>query len=224
VTLGRDTAGFLLRRTWSTYRVQLVEAVLAGLGWAFGRCAGRRSLVVTSIHHGRTTSLPGVDLGRTVGWLATRVPVVMHMPAAERFSDAIGPIGEQVRGIPGGGSTYLSFCYAGPPDQARAIGSLLERADLTLNFVGREEPDLPASGLVSLAGEHVSLFDNLPARPQPRVHRGLRIHHERRGRPVQLDVRRQRPRRGEHPAAGRDPRRGPCALSRAVPSSRPRRR
>jgi hypothetical protein len=162
--LGHEASRALLRESLPG-GIQRAEAFMGALGWAFARRGPRRDVVVTAIHHGRTAPFEDVDLSRTVGWLATRVPVLMRVPDGERIADVIAGLGEQLRGVPNDGASYLALCYGAPAEAGRAVGSLLEWADCTFNFLGSEGSDSPTSGFLAAAGEQINLFDNIPARP-----------------------------------------------------------
>ena len=108
-----------------------------------GRAHG--TLLIDREGHGRDTSLPGVDLSRTVGWFTTLHPVRVTLTdldvraaaagSAVALSRAVKAVKEQLRQVPDKGFGWGLLRYLHP-----TIGLELARgarASIALNYLGR---------------------------------------------------------------------------------------
>ncbi len=80
--LGRAETGALLRQVPAAYRTQVTDILLAALGTALARWAGRDRVLIAVEGHGREDILDGTDLTQTVGWFTTEYPLALHVPGA----------------------------------------------------------------------------------------------------------------------------------------------
>ncbi len=128
----------------------LNEVLLAGLAITLGRWSGGRSFRVDLEGHGREQLLPGLDLGRTVGWFTALYPVVL--PAADEVGETLRRVKEALRKVPHHGLGFGLLKAAGKLGAELGAGPGAETgADLLFNYLGRL--DGPAGGAFSPVAE-----------------------------------------------------------------------
>ncbi|QNE17016.1 amino acid adenylation domain-containing protein [Kribbella qitaiheensis] len=105
----RETAA-LLHDVPGVYRTQVNDVLLAALGRALGRWAGRDRVLVDLEGHGREELFADVDLSRTVGWFTTLFPVELPVPDTD-WGTALKAVKEQLRSVPNRGIGYGALRY-----------------------------------------------------------------------------------------------------------------
>ncbi|MGH3782239.1 MAG: condensation domain-containing protein, partial [Pseudonocardiaceae bacterium] len=91
----------LLHDVPATYRTQVNDVLLAGLGHVLGRWTGRSRVLVDLEGHGREDLFPEVDLSRTVGWFTTMFPVALDLLPSGDPGGVLKSVKEQLRAVPG---------------------------------------------------------------------------------------------------------------------------
>jgi aryl carrier-like protein len=138
------------------------EVVLGTLAYAFRRVTGRAVFLARLTHHGRTQLPDQVDLSRTIGWLATQVPVVVDLPGTVDAIGAVRATGSALTALPSGGLGYFPLAQWLPGPPGDLVRSIRRNIDFTVN----------------LQREAVSAADALlsPCPTQPRFFRGHTAH------------------------------------------------
>ncbi len=167
VMLDREHTGLLLHRAPALANgAGLNEVVLTALaraaqGWQAsgdgdGKEAeevneGARSLHVDIIGHGRDAMMEGVDLSRTVGWLAVIFPLLVPADTREPLA-ALRAVRAHLLAVPNSGVGYGSLRFAGEDAAERAaMAATVPRAGLVLNFLsslGAHDREAATEGLM----------------------------------------------------------------------------
>ncbi|MGH3784762.1 MAG: amino acid adenylation domain-containing protein, partial [Pseudonocardiaceae bacterium] len=115
VRLDAQETRALLHDVPATYRTQVNDVLLAGLGRVLGRWTGRGRVLVDLEGHGREEIFDGVDLSRTVGWFTTMFPIGLDIPTSHADpGQLLKSVKEQLRAIPGRGLGYGALRYLTP--------------------------------------------------------------------------------------------------------------
>lgn len=115
------------------------ELILATLAHAIANWNGASAVAVDTYHHGRTPPIEGVNLARTVGWLATLSPAVIAVSSTPAQTLA-GlrhrlPARERAAGAASRAFGYGVLRYAAPAPVRARLGAL-PRPDLYVNYRG----------------------------------------------------------------------------------------
>ena len=118
----------LLQRAHSSQAVH--DAFLAAVVYAHQQLFGKPRMWVELENHGRTAlpTLPGAH--NTVGWLATRYPVVFDLPAQPTWATAAAQVKTAIAQVPHHGKSYGLLHMQGKP-------GLAFKADIKLYYRGR---------------------------------------------------------------------------------------
>jgi non-ribosomal peptide synthase protein (TIGR01720 family) len=128
--------------------------LLSALAIVLCRRWSRASVLVTVEGHGREDVLDGVDLSRTVGWLATTYPVRLTPDARGEHAATIRAIQHHLRQIPANGLGYGVLRHL-PADPA-APGSQLPATDAPstiFNYLGQLDASFAGHQLFHIASE-----------------------------------------------------------------------
>ncbi|SCG57885.1 hypothetical protein GA0070609_3374 [Micromonospora echinaurantiaca] len=98
----------------------------------------RDVLAVRMTHHGRGRFSAQLDLARTVGWLATQIPVVLDLRAIQSVGGAMALVDQALARALRFGENYQSLAQwlAGPA--GAIIRSVREQSDVTFNYYLRQ--------------------------------------------------------------------------------------
>jgi len=115
----------LMREVSKVYRVQLAETVLAALGLALSRWAGKGHILIDVESHGREQLFDDLDASQTVGWFTSLFPVLLKSGDDEDPGDSLREAKERIRGAPNGGIGYGLLRYMREdPEGASRLGRL----------------------------------------------------------------------------------------------------
>jgi amino acid adenylation domain-containing protein/non-ribosomal peptide synthase protein (TIGR01720 family) len=139
----------LLRDVPVVYQTQINDVLLAALGTVLARWSGQDRVLVDLEGHGREEIFDGVDLSRTVGWFTTIFPVALEVCVgddrdADDWSGTLKSVKEQLRAVPGRGLGYGVLRYLA---QEAGLGGR-PAPQVSFNYLGRFDEDLPAGGLI----------------------------------------------------------------------------
>ncbi|MFF2073332.1 amino acid adenylation domain-containing protein [Kitasatospora sp. NPDC058162] len=130
----------LLREAPAAYRTRIDELLLTALARALHRWTGAAAHLVELEGHGRQSTLPGVDLARTVGWFTAVHPVALEVRAGEGPEELIKRVKERLRSVPDAGLGHTVL---------RQRGALADRpaAEIAFSYFGQfdqlVQPDAP---------------------------------------------------------------------------------
>ena len=168
VVLDREHTGLLLHRAPALANgagfneVVLTALARAAQAWqasgdaieAMGadeETGGARPLHVDIIGHGRDSMVEGIDLSRTVGWLAVIFPLLVPADAEEPLA-ALRAVRAHLLAVPNSGVGYGSLRFAGEDAGERAaMAEAVPRAGLVLNFLsslGAHDREAATEGLM----------------------------------------------------------------------------
>ena len=121
----------LLHRAARAHDATVHELLLAAVTRTLARAWDRATLTITVEGHGREDVLDGVDLSRTVGWLATTYPV--RLTALPDRAATVRGVADQLRAVPARGLGYGLLRHLAPG----APLAHLATPDVTLNYLGQ---------------------------------------------------------------------------------------
>jgi non-ribosomal peptide synthase protein (TIGR01720 family) len=121
------------------YGAQSDKVVLAALARAFREWSGRPGLLIELTSHGREPLFQDVDVSRTVGWFTTHFPIFLEGGNGLTLREEVKAVEDSLSRVPNSGISYGILRYL---CQDRTVIEALEklpRADVTLNYVGRND-------------------------------------------------------------------------------------
>ena len=152
VTLEPGLTRALLREVPGIYHTEIQDILLAALARTFEGWTQQPRLLLDLEGHGREEEiLPGADLTRTVGWLATLTPLLLDLSGAAGPGGIIKAVKEQLRAIPLRGIGHGVLRHLEPES-----GELLRRlpqSEVIFEYMGRLDRALPESTPFALAPE-----------------------------------------------------------------------
>jgi amino acid adenylation domain-containing protein/non-ribosomal peptide synthase protein (TIGR01720 family) len=152
--LGADDTDALLRAAPAAFRTRINDVLVAALGWALSRQAGRSKVTIDLEGHGREEILDGVDLSRTVGWFTTIYPLTLDLPGAGAdppdWRALVRSVRRQLRAVPGNGLGFGALRFLGAP----AVRDRLDGPgpEVVFNYLGQWDARSPGSAGESPAG------------------------------------------------------------------------
>jgi amino acid adenylation domain-containing protein/non-ribosomal peptide synthase protein (TIGR01720 family) len=135
LVLDPETTRALLSEAPKASRNETSDFLIAALVEALARVGGDRTLLVDVERHGREPLFEDLDLGRTVGWFTSIVPVRIDLREAEDPGSALRMVKERLRGIPRGGIGHGILRWMGASEDAQRLARL-PRATVCLNYLG----------------------------------------------------------------------------------------
>ncbi|HSS47335.1 MAG TPA: condensation domain-containing protein, partial [Thermoanaerobaculia bacterium] len=142
----------LLREVPGVYHTEIQDVLLAALARTFEEWTGQPRLLLDLEGHGREEeAVPGADLTRTVGWLATLTPVLLNLSGAAGPGGAIKAVKEQLRAIPKRGIGHGVLRHLDP--ECSALLRRLPQGEVIFEYMGRLDRALPESTPFALAPE-----------------------------------------------------------------------
>jgi amino acid adenylation domain-containing protein/non-ribosomal peptide synthase protein (TIGR01720 family) len=149
VTLDADRTRALLRDVPKRSRAKPNEVVLGAVLLAISDWTGERDIALILEAHGRESIGATPDLSRTVGWLTSQFPLVLHLPdgGAEPV-DVVRAVRDQLRSVPDRGLGYGVLRYLDPDATRRERLDLDGRRHVLFNYLGDSDNSLTPGGLV----------------------------------------------------------------------------
>jgi non-ribosomal peptide synthase protein (TIGR01720 family) len=134
ITLDEEQTERLLKEVNRAYNTEINDILLTALGLAFNRWGGLEKVLVNLEGHGREGIIPGIDIGRTVGWFTTQYPVVLDMRKSRDLSYAVRSVKETLRRIPHKGIGYGILKYLTPREKHECAFKL--KPGISFNYLG----------------------------------------------------------------------------------------
>lgn len=116
----------------------VAQQLLAALALAVAEEGAGNDVLVEVNGHGRDGGPTGLDLSRTVGWLAVRHPLRLTVPPQPRSPGARrAALVDQAARVPGDGLGYGLLRYLGPDTAVRERLARARRPEIAFNYLGR---------------------------------------------------------------------------------------
>lgn len=139
--LGEGETAVLLKAS-SERGVGVDEILLAALARALVSWSGREWWVVHRLWHGRDPAgVLGVDLARTVGCLSALVPILLRLPEASSFDDALLVV-RTASDVPPGATARAALLQYSTDSVGDATGPV-PPPQIVLNYFGRRSEPTP---------------------------------------------------------------------------------
>lgn len=140
VTLGSDVTEHLYQQAASTASPErgALSCILAALGIAYRRWTGRDKMLAYMVNHGRSPSVHGLDLHRTIGCTFHSFPFLLQtsMRSSSLTPGLAAEVGRALDAVPRHGIAYDLLRYLRPGSlPARELASLPE-PEIVLSFRG----------------------------------------------------------------------------------------
>ncbi len=149
VALDRPRTRALLRDAHAAYGTRPGELLVTALGRALCRWSGQSTLALALEGHGRPEDL---DTSRTVGWFTASYPVHLSIAPDEDLSASIKSVKEQLRRVPGDGSSYGVVRYLGVDRGAAERLESQQEPQVLFNYLSRTGTSAPIGALRPLEG------------------------------------------------------------------------
>lgn len=153
VELTEEETRQLLHRASDAYRTQINDLLMTALLQAIAEWSGAVSVVVDLEGHGREDLYDGIDLSRTVGWFTSIYPVALELESDRGLGAALKSVKEQLRKIPNRGVGYGVLRYLRGGDDAISKLRLIQRPEISFNYLGQLDQALPEKTPFALAPE-----------------------------------------------------------------------
>ena len=151
----------LLRALPKGGNLQVTHVLLAALGEAFKRWTGDRTLLLETIHHGRSPLFEDIDLSRTVGWCTVHTQMLLDLRQVEAPREVLQSVAAQVQAIPTVGMGYELLRYFSQDEALSQPFREHPRADVMVNYYPESmRRDSPALGAFRPAKESVEAGRN----------------------------------------------------------------
>jgi non-ribosomal peptide synthase protein (TIGR01720 family) len=135
--------------------------LLTALVQTFSQWTGENSLLTELEDNGREGIFEDVDLSRTVGWFATRFPVLLDLEETSNLADALKSIKEQLRRIPSRGISYGLLRYLAADAEMAEMVRTIPQPEVSFSYLGQADQMVPESSLYSWAGEPSGLAQSV---------------------------------------------------------------
>jgi amino acid adenylation domain-containing protein/non-ribosomal peptide synthase protein (TIGR01720 family) len=130
----------LLREVPIAYQSEITDVLMTALLWSISRWSGDHALLVDLEGHGRSDTLLGEDLSRTVGRLTYRAPALL-VNGTEDPGETLKSVKEQLRRFRDVSVSYGLLRYLSVNDELRT----LPPSEVYFNYVGQLDQVLSAS-------------------------------------------------------------------------------
>jgi amino acid adenylation domain-containing protein/non-ribosomal peptide synthase protein (TIGR01720 family) len=147
VSLSAEETTALLREVPAAYHSEITDALLTALMRAVSHWTGERYLFVDLESHGRSDTLLGEDLSRTVGRMTYRAPAWLEMNGTQEPGNALKSVKEQLRRFREVSVSYGLLRYQSADADTVKKMSALPASDLYFNYVGQLDSFLSSSSL-----------------------------------------------------------------------------
>jgi non-ribosomal peptide synthase protein (TIGR01720 family) len=139
----------LLHQVHSAYNTQINDSLLVALGRAIRQTTGQDRVLLELEGHGREEILPGINVGRTVGWFTAIFPVLLDLSGSDEWDYHIKHTKENLRRIPNHGVGYGILKYLTNPEHKQELTCKLQ-PEISFNYLGQFDHDI-ATELFSLS-------------------------------------------------------------------------
>lgn len=131
----------LLTKVNETYKTEINDILLAGLGLAAHSVFEADKLFVDLEGHGREDILEDIDVGRTVGWFTSMYPVMLTLDHPDDLSYQIKTIKETLRKVPNKGIGFGILKYLTGREQTQDI-PFDGKPQLVFNYLGQVDENV----------------------------------------------------------------------------------
>lgn len=179
-TISKDATTFIFNQASLESRIDAVDLLLGALAYSFSMVFHDRPTIAIDFEgHGREPWDPSLDLSDTVGWFATRSPLVINRQIQGNLVESIRAMRQLRRSAPENGRRFfaaryycnskhrydlseMSFNYIGKYQQFEASDSLFEN----LGASSTRDPSMPRFALIEMdaavQGEQLSFTYEYP--------------------------------------------------------------
>ncbi|MFI0776430.1 non-ribosomal peptide synthase/polyketide synthase [Streptomyces sp. NPDC021212] len=164
VRLDTEETRVLLQDVPGAYLTRINDVLLCALGRVLSRWTGEDRVLVALEGHGREEIFEGTDLSRTVGWFTSMFPVALDGGADTGLAESLKGVKERLRAIPGNGLGYGALRHL----SGAAAPDLTEDPQISFNYLGQLDWDLPAGGLLHALRSGLE-GDMSPEAPRPHL-------------------------------------------------------
>ncbi len=127
----------LLQDVPKVYHTQINDVLLTALLLAVTPWTDSPVLAVTLEGHGRDPLFDDVDVARTVGWFTSLAPIRLTLSSSDDLGAALCAVKEQLRGVPGGITTYGALRYLESDASLRATLATAPAPQISFNYLGQ---------------------------------------------------------------------------------------
>jgi non-ribosomal peptide synthase protein (TIGR01720 family) len=142
----------LLEAAPRAYRMRIDEVLLTALSRTLAAWSGQGGALIHLEGHGREDVIDDVELSRTVGWFTTRYPVWLAAGVDDDAEAALLATKARLASIPHKGFHFGLLGHLNDAATASAIQGL-PQPEVSFNYLGQIDQDLPNDGRFSLATE-----------------------------------------------------------------------
>lgn len=155
LTLDRESSRQVLRSTNRSTTAE--EIILAAVADTIVPVVGTDTVALDVCRHGRWCPQSGVNVSRTVGWLASVAPYVIRVPNLLTPGQRLAAICRQVRMLQRIGDAWGPLRYLAPDTPGSAELSALPSPQIYVNFRGPGMQDLPLGGRLSYLAAYTGI-------------------------------------------------------------------
>jgi non-ribosomal peptide synthase protein (TIGR01720 family) len=163
-TISKAATTFIFSRTSSESRIDPIDLLLGALTYSFSMVFhDRPTIAIDHEGHGREPWDSSIDLSDTVGWFATRSPLIIHEQVRDNLVECIRAMRQVRRSAPENGRRFfaaryhcnskhrhdlseMSFNYIGQYQQFEASDSLFDN----LSASSTRDPSMPRFALIEM--------------------------------------------------------------------------
>lgn len=130
----------ILTKVHVPYRTEINDLLLCALGLSISEWTKESKVCMNMEGHGREEVIPGLNIGRTVGWFTAQYPVVLEMSPDNNLPMLIKAIKERLRSIPDKGMGYGILRYLTDSQYHRENFSL--KPEISFNYLGQVDREV----------------------------------------------------------------------------------
>jgi non-ribosomal peptide synthase protein (TIGR01720 family) len=159
VTGGVDAATTLAleQAALKHHRTSVETVLLAGFAHVIARWSETSAVTIGLMSHGRTPTPPGVNLSRTVGWLAGHAPLDVEAPSDASSSAAVGAVVDALQGWPRAFASHAALRLASMGGQAPVGLSPRMDPPVSFNYLGNVDSAYRDLALFRKGSEHTGV-------------------------------------------------------------------
>lgn len=135
-SLSQSATRELIHETHHSYSTRPQDLLVAALFRTLCRHTGKSRCQIGLEFHGRDSSIDGLDVSRTIGWLTAYFPVLLTLPDADDPGSTVRYVKESLLSIPGGGIGYGVLRYLSDDAAVRSALSSHGDPQILFNYVG----------------------------------------------------------------------------------------
>ncbi|SDH29118.1 non-ribosomal peptide synthetase [Chitinophaga filiformis] len=149
--LDRDTTTALTGAANAAFQTEANDLIMAGFALAMKKVFGTAPLLLSMEGHGREQIVPGIDVGRTVGWFTSLYPLMITI--GDDIRNAIIHTKESLRSVPAKGIGYGVLRYLTPGALPGGYPAI------SYNYLGQFD-EVASLELFEITGEEGPNFSN----------------------------------------------------------------